>query len=76
MSEEEKKIEIVSGKVDDLEISQVYEHLNIAKPKTAGETKSNIVIPEVKENTEEKEEQEESSDKEEKQEESESSSEE
>ena len=31
-----------------LEISPVYKHLNIAKPKTNEEKKKNIVIPEEK----------------------------
>lgn len=55
MSEEEKKIEIVSGNVTDLEISPVYEHLNAAKPKTSKENKKKIVIPEVKKKVEKRE---------------------
>lgn len=48
MSEKNNDIEVVideSGK--SLNISPVYEHLNIAKPKPK-EDKKNIIIPEVK----------------------------
>lgn len=48
MSDEPKKIEIVNGNGKDLEISPVYKHLSIAKPKTKEEKKKNIVIPEEK----------------------------
>ena len=50
MSEEPKKIEIVSGTGKDLEISDVSTHLSIAKPKIKDddEKKKEIVIPEVK----------------------------
>ena len=50
MSEEPKKIEIVSGRGKDLEISNVSTHLSIAKPKIKDndEKKKEIVIPEVK----------------------------
>jgi hypothetical protein len=44
-----KKIEVVNGDGNDLEISPVYDHLNIAKPKTNDEKKSkNIIIPKEK----------------------------
>lgn len=50
--EEPKKLEIVSGDVEELEISEVYDHLNIAKPKAAKEEekekKKEIVIPHIK----------------------------
>ena len=53
MSEEQKKIEIVSGTGKDLEISSVSTHLNIAKPKIKDENekKQEIVIPQVKKKT-------------------------
>lgn len=56
MSEEPKKIEVVSGNGKDLEISDVSSHLAIAKPKIkdADEKKKEIVIPVVKKNTENK----------------------
>lgn len=50
MSDEPKKIEIVSGDGKDLEISPVYNHLSIAKPKTKEEKKKDIVIPKEKKN--------------------------
>ena len=50
MSEEPKKIEIVSGNGKDLNISDVSTHLSIAKPKIkdADDKKKEIVIPQVK----------------------------
>ncbi len=50
MSEEPKKIEVVSGSGKDLEISSVSTHLTIAKPriKDEEEKKQEIVIPQVK----------------------------
>lgn len=53
MRNEPKKIEIVhgDGKNEDgekLDISPVYEHLNIAKPKTNEEKKKKIIVPEEK----------------------------
>lgn len=61
--DDKKNIEVVSGDGSELEISPVYDHLNAAKPKSAKEKPSNIVIPketikkdEDKENTEKKEE--------------------
>lgn len=50
MSEEPKKIEVVSGTGKDLDISDVSTHLSIAKPKIKDEDekKQEIVIPEVK----------------------------
>ncbi len=46
--EEKEDIEVVVNDDNDLEISPVYEHLNIAKPKPK-EKKEEIIIPEVKE---------------------------
>ena len=45
--EEDKKIEIVSGDGKDLDISPVYDHINIEKPKEDKE-KKNIIIPDNK----------------------------
>lgn len=47
MSDDKKKLEIVSGDGKDLDISPVYEHLNNGRPK-CNEKPKNIVIPEVK----------------------------
>ncbi len=46
MDEDNKKIEVVKGNVEDLDISPVYEHLDIGKPNT--EKKKEIVIPKEK----------------------------
>ena len=50
MSEEPKKIEVVSGNGKDLEISNVSTHLSIAKPKIKNDDdkKQDIVIPQDK----------------------------
>ena len=50
MSQEPKKIEVVSGNGKDLEISNVSTHLSIAKPKIKNDDdkKQEIVIPQVK----------------------------
>ena len=45
--EEKKNLEVVSGNGSDLNISPVYEHLNVAKPKTTKEKPTCIVIPKV-----------------------------
>ena len=54
MSEEPKKIEIVTGTGEDLDISNVSTHLQIAKPKIKEDEgkKQEIVIPQVKKKTE------------------------
>lgn len=44
--DEKKKIEVVTGDGKDLDISPVYQHLEVEKPKE--EKKENIVIPEEK----------------------------
>jgi hypothetical protein len=45
----QRKIEIVNGDGKDLEISPVYDHLNIAKPKTKdNEKEKKIIVPEEK----------------------------
>ncbi len=45
---DEKDITIVSGNGKDLEISPVYDNLDIAKPEDDSNAKKNIVIPEEK----------------------------
>ena len=55
MSEEPKKIEVVSGDGKDLNISDVSTHLAIAKPKVKDENKKQeIVIPQAKKKIENK----------------------
>lgn len=54
MSEEKKKIEIVNGYGSNLDISNVYDHLNPAKPKSSDDKPKNIVIPEEHKNTDKK----------------------
>ena len=44
MEKESKKIEIVSGNGKDLNISPVYDHIDIEKPKEEKE-KNKIIIP-------------------------------
>lgn len=48
MDDEKKDITVVSGDGKDLNISPVYDNLDIAKPEDDTNTKKNIVIPEVK----------------------------
>lgn len=48
MSDTPKPIEVVNGDGKELEISPVYKHLSIAKPKTKDENKKEIVIPKEK----------------------------
>ena len=48
MNNDEKNIEIVSGNGDDLNISPVYDNLDIAKPREDTNTKKNVIIPDVK----------------------------
>ena len=45
MSENKKDIEIVDGDGSNLDISNVYDHLNSSKPKCEDEKPKNIVIP-------------------------------
>ena len=48
MNDENKKdIEIVSGNGEDLNISPVYDNLDIAKPDEDSTQKKNIIIPET-----------------------------
>lgn len=44
--DEKKKIEVVTGDGKDLDISPVYQHLEVEKPKE--EKKENIIIPKGK----------------------------
>ena len=48
--DEKKEIEVVNGNLSELEVSPVFEHLNVIKPKTKKEKdkKEKIIIPEVK----------------------------
>ncbi len=48
MDNEPKKIEVVDGDGSDLNISPVYKHLNIGKPKTKDEKDKKIIIPQEK----------------------------
>lgn len=43
--EEKKNLEVVSGDGSSLDISPVYDHLNVAKPKSAKEKPTGIVVP-------------------------------
>lgn len=52
MNEEKKKIEIINGDGSNLDISNVYDHLNPAKPKSNDNKPKNIIIPEEHKNTE------------------------
>lgn len=47
MEKDNKKIEIISGNGKDLNISPVYDHIDIEKPKEEKEKKK-IIIPEDK----------------------------
>ena len=40
-----KEIKIVTGDGSELDISPVYEHINVAKPKNGGKKPKNIVVP-------------------------------
>ena len=49
MEEKKENIEVVvNSEEESLEISPVYEHLNVAKPKPKETKKEKIIIPEVK----------------------------
>lgn len=49
MEEAPKKIEVINGDGKGLEISEVYEHLKIGKPKTKEEEKNKkIIVPQEK----------------------------
>ncbi len=46
--EEKKNLEVVSGDGSHLNISPVYDHLTVGKPKTTKEKPTSIVIPKEK----------------------------
>ncbi len=48
MEKTPKKITVVTGDGNDLEISEVREHLNVAKPKTKDTKDKKIIVPEEK----------------------------
>ena len=51
MSEEKddkKEIEVINGDGSNLDISPVYDNLDIAKPEDESNTKKNVIIPEEK----------------------------
>ncbi len=48
MQNSPKKIEVINGNGNELEISEVHEHLRIAKPKTKDEKAKKIIIPKEK----------------------------
>lgn len=48
MNDEKKEIEVISGTGKDLDISPVYDNLDITKPNEETNTKKNVIIPEVK----------------------------
>lgn len=48
MSNEPKKIEVVNGDGKKLDISPVYDHLNVVKPKTTEEKKKKVIVPKEK----------------------------
>ena len=45
---EDKKLEVVSGNGSNLDISPVYDHINVEKPDRANQKPKNIVIPKIK----------------------------
>lgn len=51
---DEKEIKVVNGNGDELEISPVYDHLDIEKPDT--NKRKEIVVPKIKKKEENKEE--------------------
>lgn len=54
---EKKNLEIISGDTSTLNISPVQNHFNAAKPKSAKEKPTGIVIPKEKRNKQEKKEE-------------------
>ncbi len=48
MEETPKKITVVTGDGNDLDISEVREHLIVAKPKTKDNKDKKIIVPEEK----------------------------
>ncbi len=56
MNDDKKNIEIISGDGSNLDISDVYDHLNSSKPKCNKEKPKNIVIPKNSKNIKNKDE--------------------
>ena len=56
MSDDNKKIEVVTGNGENLDISGVSTHISTLKPKTKSENdkKQEIVIPQVKKKSDDK----------------------
>ena len=48
MSKKPKEIKIINGSGENLDISPVYEHLAIEKPKPKNEKEKKIIIPKEK----------------------------
>lgn len=48
MSENPKKIEVITGNGKELDISPVYDHISTDKPKSAKKVKQEIVVPDTK----------------------------
>lgn len=46
--DEKKKIEVITGNGKNLDISPVYQHIEVEKPKDEDGKKEDIVIPEEK----------------------------
>lgn len=51
--EERREIRVISGDPNDLDISPVYDHIEIEKP-TKEKKKQTIIVPEEKKNNEKK----------------------
>lgn len=47
-NENKKEIEVVKGDGSNLEISQVYDHINAAKPQNKDKKPKNIIVPNEK----------------------------
>ena len=43
--EEKKNIEVVSGDGSNLDISPVYDHINVSKPLSSDKKPKNVIIP-------------------------------
>ena len=50
MDNKKKKIEVISGNGENLDISPVYSHLPISKPQITPKTNKKIVVPKEKKN--------------------------
>ena len=53
-NEQKKGIKVISGDGSNLDISEVYDHLNPAKPKSSDDKPKNIVVPEEHKNVNKK----------------------